>query len=93
MLYRSFLFHRYARILPTDGARIAASAITFGLAHVIFPNWIAIVMTAAGGLLCAWDYARHRSLRVTGVEHSLYGRLIFTVGVGRFFYTGANWHH
>jgi uncharacterized protein len=93
MLYRSLLFHRYARILPTDGMRIAASAITFGFAHVIFLNWIAIVMTAAGGLLFARDYARHRSLRVTCVEHSLYGCLIFTVGLGRFFYTGAAWHH
>ena len=93
MLYRGLLFHRYARILPTDGARIAASAIAFGFAHVIFLNWIAIVMTAAGGLLFAWDYARHRSLRVACIEHSLYGCLIFTVGLGRFFYTSAAWHH
>jgi uncharacterized protein len=93
MLYRALLFHRYARILPTDGARIAASAITFGVAHVIFLNWVAIAMTAAGGLLFARDYARHRSLRVTCIEHSLYGCLIFTVGLGRFFYTGAAWHH
>ena len=93
MLYRSLLFHRYAPILPTDRVRIAASAITFGFAHVIFLNWIAIAMTAAGGFLFARDYARHRSLRVTCIEHSLYGCLIFTVGLGRFFYTGAAWHH
>ena len=93
MLYRSLLFHRFAPILPTDRARIAASAIAFGFAHVIFLNWIAIAMTSAGGFLFARDYARHRSLRVTCIEHSLYGCLVFTVGLGRFFYTGAAWHH
>jgi membrane protease YdiL (CAAX protease family) len=51
MLYRSLLFHRYAPILPTDGARIAASAVTLGFAHIIFLNWIAVVMAAVGGLL------------------------------------------
>jgi hypothetical protein len=93
MLYRSLLFHRYAPIFRTDGASIAASAVAFGFAHIIFLNWIAVAMTAAGGLLFARDYARHRSLRVTCIEHSLYGCLIFTVGLGRFFYTGAAWHH
>ena len=50
------------------------------------------MITAAGGLLFAWDYARHRSLRVTWIEHSLYGCLIFTVELGRLFYTAAAWH-
>jgi hypothetical protein len=93
MLYRSLLFYRYAAIFPSDRALITASAVAFGFAHVIFLNWIAIAMTAAGGLLFAWDYARHRSLRLTCIEHSLYGCLIFTIGLGRFFYTGAAWHH
>lgn len=93
MLYRSLLFHRYRALFRSDIALILASAAAFGFAHVIFLNWIAIVMTAAGGLLFARDYARHRSLPLTCIEHSLYGCLIFTVGLGRFFYTGAAWHH
>ncbi|MCB8876505.1 CPBP family intramembrane glutamic endopeptidase [Acidisoma silvae] len=93
MLYRSLLFHRYRALFRSDVALIVASAIAFGFAHIIFLNWIAIAMTAAGGLLFARDYARHRSLPLTCLEHSLYGCLIFTVGLGRFFYTGAAWHH
>jgi uncharacterized protein len=93
MLYRALLFARYAAILPTNARRILASAIAFGFAHVIFLNWIAIAMTAAGGLLFARDYARHRSLKLMCLEHSLYGGLIFTIGLGRFFYTGAAWRH
>lgn len=93
MLYRRLLFQRYRALFGGDKALIAVSAIAFGFAHVIFLNWIAIAMTAAGGLLFARDYARHRSLPLTCLEHSLYGCLIFTVGLGRFFYTGAAWHH
>jgi membrane protease YdiL (CAAX protease family) len=93
MLYRSLLFHRFRALFRTDIALILMSAIAFGFAHIIFLNWIAVAMAAAGGLLFARDYARHRSLPLTCLEHSLYGCLIFTVGLGRFFYTGAAWHH
>lgn len=93
VLYRAFLFARYRSLFRSDTGIIIASALAFGFAHVIFLNWIAIGMTTVGGLLFARDYARHRSLRLTCLEHSLYGCLIFTVGLGRFFYTGAAWHH
>ncbi len=93
MLYRSLLFHRYRTILQNNAARVGVSALAFGFAHIIFLNWIAVSMTAAGGLLFALDYARYRSLPITCIEHSLYGCLILTVGLGRFFYTGAAWHH
>ena len=93
VLYRAFLFARYRSLFRSDTGIIIASALAFGFAHVIFLNWIAIGMTTVGGLLFARDYARHRSLRLTCLEHSLYGCLIFTVGLGRFFYTGAAWYH
>lgn len=92
MLYRRFLFYRYAPLLRTAPARIMASAVAFGFAHVLFLNPIAIIMTVLGGGLFARDYARYRSLRLACFEHSLYGCLIFTIGLGRFFYTGASWH-
>ncbi len=93
MLYRSLFFHRFRALFRSDFALILVSATSFGFAHVIFLNWIAIAMTALGGLLFARDYARHHSLSLTCLEHSVYGCLIFTVGLGRFFYTGAAWHH
>jgi hypothetical protein len=60
---------------------------TFGLADVIFLSWIGKAITAASRLLFARDYERHRSLRETCINHRLYGSLIFTVGLGRLFYT------
>ncbi|MBB3883853.1 membrane protease YdiL (CAAX protease family) [Acetobacter oeni] len=93
MLCRQFLFTRYAPLFGRTTILIAVSSLSFGSAHIIFLNPIAIVMTLAGGFLFARDYARHRSLKLTRLEHTFCGCLIFTVDHGRFFYTGAAWHH
>jgi membrane protease YdiL (CAAX protease family) len=92
VIFRRFLFARYQAIFGNTGL-VAASAIAFGFAHIIFLNWIAVAMTLAGGAIFAADYNRTRSLGLACLEHSLYGCLIFTIGLGRYFYTGATWHH
>lgn len=89
IIFRSYLFHRYRAILPDDRTRVIASAVTFGLAHVFFANWIAPVMSAVGGWLFARTYARTRSTVIASVEHGLWGDLIFTIGLGWYFYGGA----
>jgi uncharacterized protein len=92
VIFRRFLFYRYAAVFGQRGV-VIASAVAFGFAHVIFLNWIAVALTLAGGAMFAGDYARRRSLWLACLEHGLYGCLIFTIGLGRFFYTGAAWHH
>ena len=92
VIFRRFLFYRYRTIFG-EGGVVAASALAFGFAHVIFLNWIAVVLTMAGGAMFAANYARNRSLWLACFEHGLYGCLVFTIGLGRFFYTGAAWHH
>ena len=92
VIFRRFLFHRYARVFGETGV-VLASALAFGFAHVIFLNPIAVTLTTAGGAMFAWNYARERSLYLACMEHALYGCLIFTIGLGQFFYTGAAWHH
>lgn len=92
VIYRRFLFHRYTRVFGESGV-VLASALAFGFAHVIFLNPIAVMLTTAGGAMFAWNYARERSLYLACMEHTLYGCLIFTIGLGQFFYTGAAWHH
>ncbi len=92
VIYRRFLFHRYALVFGETGV-VLASALAFGFAHVIFLNPIAVTLTTAGGVMFAWNYARERSLYLACLEHALYGCLIFTIGLGQFFYTGAAWHH
>ena len=88
IVYRSFLMHRYASILPSEAALIVASAAAFAFMHIVFRNPLAVGLTFAGGLLFAWRYATTSSLLTSSVEHALYGCWLFTIGLGQYFYHG-----
>jgi hypothetical protein len=92
MVYRSFFLNRYAPLFPKPNTIAIASALAFGYAHIVFYNWIAIVFCICGGWLFATTYQRHRSLALVCFEHALYGCLIFTLGLGWYFY-GSAWRH
>lgn len=89
LLFRAFLFHRYTPVFGDGPRMIAASAIAFGFAHFVVGNLISVLLSVAAGVLFATRYRRTRSLLATSVEHALYGILVFTVGLGDFFYHGA----
>ena len=86
LIYRAFFFERYRRLFPNCWSAVFASAVVFGLVHIIFQNPLAVLMTLVGGIFFAETYARTRSLRLVWLEHALYGCLIFTIGLGEFFY-------
>lgn len=86
LIYRAFFFERYRKLFPSCRATVLSSAVVFGLVHIIFQNPIAILLTLVGGVFFAETYARTRSLRLVWLEHALYGCLIFTIGLGDFFY-------
>lgn len=89
LIYRTFLFHRYGSLFRTRWLTIAASALAFGYAHVIFRTWFAVGLAALGGILFARTYDRTESTLASSIEHALYGCFIFTIGLGIFFYTGS----
>lgn len=91
LIYRAFFYHRYTPLFGQGRLYTVMSATMFGYMHILFLNWVAVAMTFIGGLLFASDYRRNRSLALVCLEHSLYGCLIFTVGLGLYFYTGAAW--
>ncbi|MFD4640633.1 CPBP family intramembrane glutamic endopeptidase [Lentzea sp. NPDC058436] len=87
LVFRAFLFERYG---PAFGTwTVAASAAAFGFVHIVFGSWVSVVLSAAGGWLFATRYRRTRSLLAASVEHALYGVLVFTVGLGQYFFHGA----
>ncbi len=85
LLYRAFFVRRYRRLFRRAEEMLLASALVFGWLHVIFHNLVAVVLTLVGGWFFAETYARTRSLRLVCLEHTLYGSLIFSVGLGEFF--------
>lgn len=88
LIYRAFLFHRYGPLLNSEKSVIHLSAIAFAFGHVIYFHPISIMLTFFGGYLFAWIYAKTRSLMAVSFEHALYGCLLYTIGLGRYFYTG-----
>ena len=91
LVYRVFFFHRYRSAL--GGApviTILMSAALFAFSHILFPGWLPMALSFAGGLLFAWRYHQTGSVWAVVFEHSLYGNLIFTAGLGRYFFTGIS---
>lgn len=91
LVYRTFFFHRYGILFRgAPWAMILTNGILFGVAHMLFQNWVAVLGTALIGCLLAYRYATTRSLWAVVIEHTLWGWLVFTVGLGGFFFTGIS---
>lgn len=89
LIWRAFFFRRYRAIFSTPVTMILASAASFAFVHILLENAIAVALSLVGGVLFAWTYQRTRSLAAASLEHALYGCLVFTVGLGWFFYLGG----
>jgi membrane protease YdiL (CAAX protease family) len=90
ILFRSFFFYRYEKLFQGRHLPVVLNALLFAYVHIVFGNWIAVVFTFFGGLLFAQTYLKSRSLLLTAIEHSLYGDMLYTLGLGYYFYHGAN---
>jgi len=88
LIYRTYFFHRYDTLFPRKWLLLTFSALTFGYGHIVYHNWIAVGLAAAGGATFVVTYERSRSTLLVSIEHSLFGCLLFTLGLGRFFYSG-----
>ncbi|MCX7846972.1 MAG: CPBP family intramembrane metalloprotease [bacterium] len=86
LIYRTCFFARYAVIFPTPLAMVVASSVAFGWLHVVFGNVPAVVLSFLAGIMLSHTYLRTRSTLAVSVEHALYGCLVFTIGLGRYFY-------
>jgi uncharacterized protein len=91
IMFRLFFFHRYRALFGVDSqGAIVLNAVLFAFAHIAFQNVTTMVISLLGSLLFAWRYERTQSYWAVVLEHSLYGNLLFTLGLGRYFYTGVS---
>lgn len=81
-LYRSFFFRRYQVLVDSAPVFILLNALVFCAAHLMFHNWLVLLITFCGGLLFAFTYQKTRSYWLVSAEHSFYGLWIFTLGMG-----------
>ncbi len=97
LVYRTFFFHRYGPLFgEMRWALVLINGALFGFAHIVFDNQVAIIGTTVIGILLAYRYATTRSFWAVFIEHTLWGWLVFTVGLNKFFFTGISnmpaWH-
>jgi CAAX protease family protein len=91
IVYRTFFFHRYG-VLFADrtGVAIALNGLLFGFAHIVIGQPFAVIATILGGCLFAARYVETRSFWAVVLEHTLWGAFVFTIGLGRYFFTGVS---
>lgn len=89
LVFRELFFRRYAGLFPGRGGALAASALVFGLAHLMFWNWVAVPLSFAGGLVFAHGYLARGGFPMAVALHAVCGGIVFTSGLGTFFYHGA----
>lgn len=88
-IFRVFFFHRYECFFNEKWVAVAVNALSFGLAHAFFGNWVAPVITGVGSILFADAYLKSKSLLWVSIQHSIWGNFAFTIGLGWFFFSGS----
>lgn len=88
LFFRSFFLERYQPLLGTGWRLLLVNAVLFGWAHMLYGSMLSVVLSALGGLLFMDTYLRTRSMKYVWLEHALYGDLLFTIGLGEYFYSG-----
>ena len=89
LLFRVLYFRRYRPILPRGQRGMVINAGVFALAHLMYWNVMALVLTFAGGLAFAYAYKRRGGFASAFLCHAVAGLVLFAFGLGRYFYSGA----
>ncbi|VXB81537.1 CAAX prenyl protease-like protein [Alteromonas sp. 38] len=84
IIFRTFFFHRYKLILPSRNARWVLSTFVFGLAHLIYGNWVAVIISWCGGAIFGYRYMQTNSTPIVVIEHAIWGSFLFTIGLGSY---------
>ncbi|MCF7560839.1 CPBP family intramembrane metalloprotease [Sabulilitoribacter multivorans] len=82
LIYRTFFFKRYLKLINNKAVLIFVNAIVFSLAHLFFKNALILGLTFLGGVLFAITYNKTKSTVLVSIEHAVYGCWLFTVGMG-----------
>ena len=90
IIYRVYIFEKIFPDPLQERLAILVSTVLFAWVHVVYAGYFAMLSTLVAGAVLGYGYCRGRrqqgALWAVLLEHSLYGMLIFTVGLGRHFF-------
>ncbi|MGS4947024.1 CPBP family intramembrane glutamic endopeptidase [Meridianimarinicoccus sp. RP-17] len=89
IVFRPLFFRRYGALFGHERLALTVNAAVFSLAHLMYWSWIVAAMTFVGGLAFAEAYARRGSFPTAVVQHAVAGIVLFAMGMGVYFYSGA----
>ena len=82
IIYRHFFFKRYEILFENNNMFLLFNMFCFSLCHLFLLNIMVLLLTFVGGGLFAYTYQREKSMLWVCAEHTLYGYLLFTLGIG-----------
>lgn len=90
LIFRVYVFEVHKDFLSPPIAAIIVSSIAFAWVHIIFAGWLAVAASFVAGIALAWNYQQNRyapgAIWPLILEHSLYGQLVFTLGLYQYFF-------
>ena len=90
LIYRVYIFEVHKNLLTPPLLALLVSALLFAWVHIVFAGWFAVAACALAGLALGFNYHSNRTKKGAIwpliLEHSLYGQIIFTLGLGEYFY-------
>lgn len=89
LIFRPLFFERYGHLFPSKWTAIFVNSVLFALAHLFYWNWPAVALTFIANFFFAYAYVEKRSFALAWVLHAIGGQLVFTLGLGRYFFHGA----
>ena len=86
IIYRVYFYHRYKNLFSDNLLLLTLlNLFFFSFAHIVFNNPHAILITAIASPIFSYLYIKE-SFFTCVLVHSLGGQIIFTLGLGKFFF-------
>jgi membrane protease YdiL (CAAX protease family) len=86
IIFRTYIFRRYERLFGNGVQIILISALVFSFAHIFYFHPVSLVLTFFLGLYLGLIYQKTRSVLFASFMHGLYGNMVFTIGLGHYFW-------
>jgi len=85
LVYRVFFFQRYFPNINRFYFPVFLNLVVFAYGHLVFSNMHAIIITAIVSPIFTYAYLK-KSFLTCVILHTLGGQIIFTLGLGKFFF-------
>ncbi len=85
-IYRVYFYHRFKHLIKELWILHLINALLFSFSHIIFRNWLVLLFVFIASFIFSYTYSKTKSFMAVFIEHAIYGNLVFTIGLGDFFY-------